>query len=489
MAIDAQMLQMLWFVGVLLLAGVVSTKLASRLGVPALVLFIAVGMLLGSDVTGWIYFDDAWLAQLVGTVALIQILLEGGLQSQWRQLRRVARPALTLATVGVLVTVLVTGALTRFALGVDWPMALLVGAIVGSTDAAAVFAVIGNQDLPRRLKYTLEAESGMNDPMAVFLTLLMMEWVKQGPPSLWAAAGFLLWQMGLGALVGWAVGRLTAWLLPRLRFEASGLYPILIFGVAVTTFALTSWLQGSGFVAVYILAVYLGGLEMPYRQSVIRFHEGMAWLAQMVMFILLGLLVFPRQLPPVALPGLLIAAGLIFLARPLAVWLSTLGMGFARKERALLAWAGLRGAVPIILATYPLLAGVPDSGMIFNVVFFVVLTSAAVQGATVGRVAHWLGIAGGALPARPVALELVAMERLDAVMVEMDVTPGSRADGRRLADLALPEQVTVSAIYREGRVITPRGSTRLQAGDALFILAQKEQAPLLEHLLIGGRRD
>lgn len=455
------------------------------MGLPALVIFIAVGMILGSDVSGWIYFDDAWLAQLVGTVALVQILFEGGLQTEWRQLRRVVWPALSLATVGVLITVVVTGLLAWLVLGVDLPMALLMGAIVGSTDAAAVFAVIGNQDLPRRLKYTLEAESGVNDPMAVFLTLLMMGWVQQGPPNPVAAVGFVLWQMGLGAVAGYVVGRVVSWALPRLRLQASGLYPILLFAVAVTTFALVSWLNGSGFVAVYILAVYVGGIEIPYRKSVLRFHEGMAWLAQIIMFMMLGLLVFPSQIPPVALPGLVIAGGLILLARPLAVWVSTLRMGFRWQERALLAWAGLRGAVPIVLATYPLLAGVEGSAMLFHVVFFVVLTSAAIQGATVGRVANWLGLVKGALAPRPVTLELVAMERLNADMIEVELTESFHAVGRRLAELDLPDQVTVSALYREGRVVIPRGSTRLAAGDVLFILAHKEQSPLVRELLAG----
>ncbi|MFZ5828023.1 MAG: potassium/proton antiporter [Bacillota bacterium] len=483
--IDPQVVLVLLIVGLLVLAGVVASKLAFRIGVPALVLFIAVGMVLGSDTTGWIYFDDAWLAQLVGTVALVQILFEGGLQTEWRQLRRVVWPALSLASVGVLVTVLVTGGLAWLALGIDPVLALLLGSIVGSTDAAAVFAVIGHQDLPRRLKYTLEAESGINDPMAVFLTLLMMEWARTGPPNPVEAVGFLLWQMGLGAAGGWLIGRVLSWALPRLRLQASGLYPILLLAVALSTFAVVSWLNGSGFVAVYILAVYLGGLEIPYRQSVLRFHEGLAWLAQIVMFIMLGLLVFPEQIPPVALPGLVIAGGLILLARPLAVWLSTLGMGFRWQERALLAWAGLRGAVPIILATYPLLAGVEGSGLIFNVVFFVVLTSAAIQGSLVSPVANWLGLVQGTVPPRPITLELVAMERLNADMIEVELTESSRATGRRLAELALPEQVTVSALYRDGRVVIPRGSTRLQPGDVLFILAHKGQSPRVRELLAG----
>jgi len=478
-------MQVLLIAGGLLLTGVVTTKLASRMGVPALVLFLLVGMLLGSDISGLIYYDDAWTAQLVGTVALVIILFEGGLHTDWSRLRRVAMPAASLATVGVAVTVLITGLLARFALGVDWPLALLVGAIVGSTDAAAVFAVIGNQNIPGRLKATLEAESGLNDPMAVVLTILTMEWVSHGPPSGWATVGLLLWQIVLGGVLGLLAGRLAAWGLSRLRLESSGLYPILLFAAAIFTFALTSWLEGSGFIAVYALAVMLGGTEMPYRQSVLRFHEGLAWLAQMVMFILLGLLVFPRQLPPVILPGLLLAGGLMLVARPAAVWLSTLGMGFSLRERALLAWAGLRGAVPIILATYPLLAGVPGSDTIFNVVFFVVLTSAVVQGASISRVAGALGLVRGKAPPKAVTLELIAMERLDTVLLEIILPAGSEAVGRELAALNLPDQATVSALLRSGRVITPRGATRLQAGDTLFVLVGKDQSAGIRKLLEG----
>lgn len=472
----------LFGMGSLLLAGVITTKLASRMGVPSLILFILVGMILGSDVTGLIYFDNAWLAQFVGTLALVVILFEGGLQTQWRQLRRVATPASSLATVGVLVTVAVSGLLAWAVLDLHFPEAMLIGAIVGSTDAAAVFAVIGQQNIRTRLKTTLEAESGANDPMAVLLTMLMLDWVQTGPPNAWQAVGFLVWQIGLGLAAGLVLGKLTAWAVPRLRLEASGLYPILLLGTAVFTFAATSWLGGSGFVAVYVLAVFLGSLDLPYRQSILRFHEGAAWLSQMVMFFILGLLVFPRQLSTVILPGLFIAGGLILLARPVAVWVSTLGMGFTRPERLLLSWAGLRGAVPIVLATFPMLAGVVHSDLIFNVVFFVVLTSALIQGATVSRLAHRLGLVEGTAPSQPMTLELVAMENLDVDMVELTLPSGSPTEGKRLAELSLPEKMTVSALVRDGQVITPRGTTELRAGDNLFILAHKKQSHLVRSI-------
>jgi cell volume regulation protein A len=470
----------------MLIAGVLSTKLSARIGIPALVLFILGGMILGSDISGLVYFDDAWLSQLVGTVALVIILFAGGLQTEWKDLRQVTVPAFSLATVGVLVTVGVTGVITRFALGLDWPSAMLVGAIVGSTDAAAVFAVIGNQNIPHRLKATLEAESGLNDPMAVFLTVLMLEWIHAGPPNGWAAIGLLLWEMLFGAAAGLFVGWTMKKRLVRLRLGSGALYPILLLALALFTFAATTVLHGSGFVAVYVLAVYLGSVEMPYRQIVLSFHDGLAWLAQIVMFVLLGLLVFPRDLPPVMAPGLLIAAGLMLVARPLAVWLSTLRMGFSVNERWLLAWAGLRGAVPIVLATYPMLVGAPGSHMIFNVVFFVVLTSAAVQGATIPAVARQLGLVKGKLPTRAIALELVAMEKLNADLLEIVLAEGSSAVGRRLAELSLPDGVTVSAMARAGRMVAPRGSTRLQAGDILFVLAEKEKTPLVRTLLEGA---
>lgn len=461
------------------------TKVASRIGVPALVLFILVGMFLGSDISGLIYFNDPWMAQLVGTIALVIILFDGGLQTNWKHLRPVAGAAASLATVGVAIQVGIMGVLARLVLGLPWPLAIMVGAIVGSTDAAAVFAVIGNQNVPDRVKSTLEAESGFNDPMAVFLTVLMIGWVGHGPPNPWHAVGLLAWEMGIGLVVGLAAGWLAARGLARVRFEAIGLYPILMVASAMFTFGIAGWLHASGFLAVYVLAVYLGSVEIPYRQSMLRFGEATAWIAQMVMFILLGLLVFPRQMPAVILPGMLLAAGLILVARPVAVFVSTWRSGFSVREGILLAWAGLRGAVPIVLATYPMLAGVPHSELIFHVVFFVVLTSTAIQGAMISPLASWLGLLGHPAPPRGITLEFVTMEKLNAAMLEIVLLEGSDAVGQTLAELPLPERATVSALVREGRVVAPRGDTTLQAGDTLFILSSKAQTAAVRALLEG----
>lgn len=476
----------LLLVGALLLAGVFTTKLASRIGVPALVLFIAVGMVLGSDISGLIYFDDARLAQLVGTTALVLILFEGGLQTRWKQVRAVLVPALFLSTAGVLITVALTGFLAQWVLGLDPPMALLVAATVGSTDAAAVFAVLRDQAIRQRLKATIELESGLNDPMAVFLTVLMLNWVQHGSLDLGKSIGFLIWQLGLGLAAGLAAGRAAVWFLYRVRFDSSALYPILLASAAIFVFAVTTLSGGSGFVAVYTLGILLGSMELPYRQSIIRFHEGIASLAQMVMFILLGLLVFPRQMLKVALPGLLIAGGLMFVARPVAIWLSTLRMGYTTAERLLLAWAGLRGAVPIILATFPLVAGVPRSDVIFHVVFFVVLTSALIQGATIFPLAKRLRLVEASVRPKAVSLELVAVEKCNADVIEVEVPKGAEVEGKRLSELNLPEQVSVSAIVRNNQIVAPRGVTRLEAGDVLFILTSKEQRHQVLELFAAG---
>lgn len=476
---------LLWF-GILLLAGVAATKLSSRVGVPALVLFIAVGMILGGDITGLLPFDDARIAQFVGTAALVIILFEGGLQTDWRELRQALWPSVSLATIGVVLTAVLTGFVALTLRELDVLTAMLLASIIGSTDAAAVFAVIGRLQVRRRMKVTVESESAMNDPMAVLLTVFLIRWIMAGPPSAGEAVVFLVWQMGFGLAAGIGSGWLAVRALRRLRYEASGLYPIFVIAMAFVSWAVTTALNGSGFVAVFVLGVFLGHHELPYKNSIIRFNAGIAWLGQIVMFTMLGLLVNPSQLPYVAGAGLLIAAAQMFVTRPIAVWLSTLGMRYPLREKVWIAWGGLRGAVPIVLATYPLMAGVPHSDLIFNVVFFVVLLSALLQGGTIKALAVRLGLVEGVAPPQTVKLELLAMEELEVDMVGVSLPDGARAVGSRLADCDLPESMTVSAILRDGKIVTPRGMTRLQAGDYLFVLAPKEESHRLGELFAGG---
>lgn len=486
---DSGILQVLLLVGVLLIAGVMVTKISSRVGMPTLIGFLLMGMILGSDVTGWIYFDNARIAQAVGTAALVIILFQGGLETKWSEVRPVVVPSISLATIGVLVTVLITGVTTFWIMDFELPEALLVGAIVGSTDAAAVFAVIGNQNLKGRVKSTLEAESGLNDPMAVFLTLFMMEWIQQGPPSVWAAIGSLVWEMGIGLLGGLLFGKLLVWLLNKIRLDASTLYPILLTAAAVLAFAVVSMVEGSGFVTVYVLGVYLGSVDLPYRQPILRFHEAEAWLAQMFMFVILGLLVFPSHLVTVWWPALLVAAALALVARPLAVWISTIGMGFSSREKALMSWAGLKGAVPIVLATYPLLAGIPQSGLIFNVVFFVVLVSTAFQGSTIPWLAERLGLVDGEVTSRAVRLELVSVSKANVDLMEVELPAHSRIAGKRISELLLPPEATVSAVLRGEKVVTPRGWTRLESGDLLYILVSREQRMAVQQVFADAETD
>lgn len=481
--LDLNVLVML--LGAALLIGVALTFLSTRVGLPALVLFLGFGMVAGSDILGLIHFNDALLAQQVGSLALAVILFEGGIRARWQDLRPVLGPALTLATAGVLLTSLLMGLLIRLGLGFDWPYALLIGAIIGSTDAAAVFAATAPLPLPRRLSSTLELESGTNDPMAIFLAATLIEVISVGVVG-WAALQFLVAQVALGLGIGWLFGVLSARLMNRLRADTS--YPYLIASLAagLLTFGAANLLGGSGFLAIYVVGVQLAQQVSAYRLTVLRFHEGLAWAFQIIMFIILGLLVSPTRLLAVAAPGLAIAAALIFIARPVVVGLLTHPFGFTGRERLFIGWAGLRGAVPIILATFPLVAGVPGSDFIFDVVFFVTFLSAAFQGSTLGPVARWLGLDTGAPVQASHSLELAPAGRINADLVHYDVKTGSHLIGCTLEELALPSGATVSALIRGNDIIPPRGGTRLDVGDALYILVQHRDLARVTALLAAA---
>jgi len=365
----------------LLIIGVLTTKFSSRLGVPALILFLAVGMIVGSDGLGFIYFDNANYAQLIGVLALIIILFEGGLQTRWNTVKSVLTPSLSLATIGVLLTTSIVAVAAKLIFDVSWFEAFLFGSIVGSTDAAAVFAVLKGQNIKARLGATLEAESGTNDPMAVFLTLLFIQFLTTGGGNIFLSILLFFWQMGIGLLLGFIFGKVATFAINKINLDSSGLYPIFALAFALLTYSFAAFINASGLLAVYVAALVIGNSDLTYRTSIFRFNEGFAWMMQILMFIMLGLLVFPTQLFTfdVMLKGCLIAIVLLVVARPIAVFLSTIKMGFNFKEKIFLSWAGLRGAVPIVLATFPMLAGIENSQLIFNVVFFVVLTSALLR--------------------------------------------------------------------------------------------------------------
>ncbi|MEW9054020.1 MAG: potassium/proton antiporter [Neobacillus sp.] len=476
---------------ILFIIGVLSTKFSARLGLPALVLFMMVGMIMGSDILGIIYFDNASTAQLIGVFALIVILFEGGLQTKWQTLRPVILPSLSLATIGVLLTSGIVAFAAKFILDLGWLEAILFGAIVGSTDAAAVFAVLKGQNIKERIGTTLEAESGSNDPMAVFLTVAMIELITLPDASILKLIGSFFIQMGLGVILGFLFGKLSVAALNRINLDSSGLYPIFAIAFALLTYGVTAFLQGSGLLAVYVLAIMIGNAEIAYRQSVFRFSEGFAWMMQILMFVILGLLVFPSDLFKwdIIIKGVVISAILMLVARPIAVFISTLKMNYTNREVAFLSWAGLKGAVPIVLATFPMLANVENSQLIFNVVFFVVLTSCLIQGATITPLAVKLGLTGPKKSTPMHSLELVTLGKVNTEMIEYEMEEDAAIVGKSLLEIPFPEGAIVNAIIRKNQLITPTGTTVIQKGDFLYMLASKQSKPVLKKLLTDKKKD
>lgn len=488
--------------GFLLLLGVASSKISARLGLPVLVLFLGVGMLAGEAGIGGIAFDNAEVAHALGTLALAMILYDGGLQTQTAAVRSVWKPAALLATFGVLLTALVTGLVAYHILDLPLPECLLLGAIVGSTDAAAVFSLLRSAGIhiSARLKSVLEVESASNDPMAIFLTVGLLEVLVNGLTPGVGLLTLFLQQMGVGAVVGIGTGWLAVRLINGVHLNVPGLYPVLVAACGLFSFGLAANLGGSGFLAVFLTGVVVGNSRFVFQRGSLLFHDGLAWLSQIMMFVVLGLLVNPVALLEVWKEGLAIALALVFLARPLAVVPLLLPFGFNVREMTLLSWGGLRGSVPIILAIFPLLFGLPGAALIFNVVFFVVLVSAILQGATLHALARRLGLIEPA-PATPAAtLEITALGDVDADIVEYMLGAESRAVGWRLSRLALPEGVVVAMVTRDKTVIPPRGSTQLAAGDHLYVVLQpavrafvdrvfagpQEMAPLAETVRLKG---
>ncbi|KAA0546909.1 potassium/proton antiporter [Bacillus sp. BGMRC 2118] len=470
---------------ILLILGVVTTKLSSRLGVPSLVLFILVGIVMGSDVLGIIYFDNANVAQLIGVLALIIILFEGGLQTKWKSVKPVMAPALTLATVGVLLTTAIVAVGVKLVLGIDWLGAFLVGAIVGSTDAAAVFSILSGQNVKEKISSTLEAESGTNDPMAVFLTLSFIELLTTNTGNVLLFIGSFVWQMGIGLLIGLLLGRLSSKSINKISLDSSGLYPVFALAFAVFTYSITAMVNASGLLAVYVAAIVIGNKELVYRHSILRFNEGFAWMMQILMFIILGLLVFPSELMDVGLiwKGLFISFILLFIARPIAVFISIHFFDFDLREKIFLSWAGLRGAVPIVLATFPMIAGVENSQLIFNIVFFVVLTSALIQGTTIPLFVKKLSLSGPVKAVAPHTLELVSIGKANAEMIEYHIGENNELIGRALKDVKFPNKVLINAIVRDKQLETPTGETTLQHNDILYILVDKNSVKHLNEFL------
>src|SRR5215210_4704139 len=476
----------LLLVGAILAASTVVALGASRTGVPALVAFLALGMLLGSDGPGGIEFDDAELARSVGVVCLAAILYEGGLSTSWRRLRQVAVPAALLSTVGVAVTAVLTGVAAYLLFDVSRLEAVLLGAVVSSTDAAAVFATLRYTRIGRRLARTLEAETGGNDPMAIALTIGLIDWIQQPYYGVADLALLLVRQIGLGLVVGVALGALATWAFARIPPVIGAFAPVASVAVGAMSFGAADVMGGSGFLAVYLVGLAVGSTPSRYRQQLVGFHEGIAFVAQVTLFIVLGLLVFPHDLPHVALRGLALAVLLGLVARPAAVWASTALSPYTSRERLLLGWAGLRGAVPIVLATFALSSDVPDKETIFNAVFFVVVVSTIVQGTTLERVARALGLVSPAPPVPEAPLEVGLMSQLD--LVEFAVADDHAVSGSAVRELGLPRNALIALIHREDEAVPPRGSTVVRTGDRLFVLVPHKNRADLEDVFSRWRR-
>jgi potassium/hydrogen antiporter len=466
--------ELILIAGALLAAGIAGALLADKVRVPGLLLFLGLGMLAGSEGIGGIEFDDAELARTLGTIALILILFEGGLTAGWKEIRPVLGTAVSLATVGTAVTAVIAGFAAKLIFDLSALEGMLVGAAIAATDSAAIFAVLRRSTLEKRLARSLEGESGMNDPVALLLVIGFIEWIQEPGYGLADMAGLLALKLAIGTVVGVVVGRVAIAALDRARLPTDGIYPVATIAIAALSFGLAELAYGSGFLAVYLTALALGSTRLPARRTVVAFHEGLGWVAQIALFILLGLLVFPSSLGDVALEGLALSALLILVARPVAAFASTAFAPLNAKERLMLGWAGLRGAAPIWLATFPVVAGIDAGEQLFAIVFFVVVTSTLVQGASFEPLATRLRLTTDepALPRR--LLESGRIRRMGGDVIAYRLPSGAAAAGHRVRELELPREALVNVIVRDGHAIPPRGSTELQEGDELHILVRGE---------------
>jgi cell volume regulation protein A len=471
---------------VLLLISVIAGKTSGKLGVPTLIFFLIVGILAGSEGIGGIHFDNASIAQLIGIIALNFILFSGGLDTNWQSIKPVLWRGVALSTIGVFITALSVGVFVHFVLDFTLAEGLLLGAIVSATDAAAVFSILRNKGIGLKgyLRPVLEFESGSNDPMAYFLTISLTTVVANGNVDLAELIPAFLKEFIIGGAIGFLMGRGSAWLINNIKLETEGLYPVLTLGIAMFTYSITNAIHGNGFLAIYLCALILGNSSIIHRRSMIKFYDGQAWLMQIFLFLTLGLLVFPSRIFPLIGIGLLISAFLIFIARPVGVFVSLSFFKSNIRSKLFVSWVGLRGGVPIVFATYPLIAGIPRAELIFNLVFFISITSVLLQGTTLSYVAKILHVAVPAKAKRRVGLDFEITDNIKSEMQEILLSENSKAVGKKIVELQIPATVNILAIKRSTVYIAPIGSTKVQANDVLYVLAEdKRSLELLEQSL------
>lgn len=461
----------------LLLISIIAGKTSYKFGVPTLLLFLTIGMLAGSDGIGGIHFNNPKITQFIGIVSLNFILFSGGLDTSWKAIKPILWEGIALSTLGVLLTAVSLGVFVWSFTGLTIYESLLLGAIVSSTDAAAVFSILRSKNLALRtnLRPTLELESGSNDPMAYVLTIAFLSLVINQDLGLISIIPLFLKQMIIGGISGLAFGKISKLIINRIKLDFEGLYPVLVIALMFITFSATDFMGGNGFLAIYICAVYLGNQDLIHKKTILKMYDGLAWLMQIVLFLTLGLLVFPNQIVPIIGVGLLISLFLIFIARPVGVFISLLFFKMKLRRRFYISWVGLRGAAPIVFATYPLLAGIDKANLIFNIVFFISVTSVLIQGTTLSIVAKWLRVALPGETKKPSPTDLLLAENPKTAMQEILITPDSFAVDKKIVELGFPKNAIIAMIKRDDSYITPNGSTKIESQDTLIVLAERSE--------------
>ncbi len=458
---------------VLVFISVLAGKTSFRIGVPTLIFFLAIGMLAGSEGIGRIQFNDPGVAQFIGIVALNFILFSGGFETDWQSVRPVMWQGISLSVLGVLLTALSLGLFVYWMTDFTIYEALLLGSIVSSTDAAAVFSILRSKSLALKghIRPTLEFESGSNDPMAYILTIVFISLIQSGNQSVWSALPMFFTQLLLGGAFGFLFGVASKFIINHIKLDYEGLYPVLSITLMMLTYSVTTALYGNGFLAVYISAIYLGNQDLLHKRTIMKMFDGLAWLMQIILFVVLGLLVTPSHIVPVIGTGMLISGFLIIVARPLSVFLILLPFRLKNRVRLFISWVGLRGAVPIVFATYPLMAGLEKAEMIFNIVFFISLTSVLIQGTSVPMVAKLLHVS---LPARVKSVtpaDILLSEPISSELAEFTIDPQHKVSGMKIIDLGFPQNARIALIKRQKEYVIPDGMTVLEPGDKLLVLA------------------